>query len=125
MLKEIAKVSQHEGEARRRWFVDRYFDLIVWYEQDGPDVQDRILGFQLCYDKTHDERALTWKRRGGFTHHAIDDGQPDAVTNMSPILMPDGVIPVDDLRQRFAAACEDIDPVIARLVTDRLDELSG
>lgn len=122
MLKELNKVSQHEGEARRRWFADNYFDLIIWYEPDDPD---QVLGFQLCYDKVHDEHALTWKRQGGFTHHSIDDGQPDAVTNMSPILVPDGVIPVDDLHRRFVAACGDIDPVIARLVLDRLGEFLG
>ncbi len=122
MLRELENVSQHEGEARRRWFVDAYFDLIVWYEPEEPD---RILGFQLCYDKTHDEHALTWKRVGGFTHHAIDDGQSGPLANMSPILMPDGVVPVDDLRRRFKEACGDMAPGIAQLVLDRLDELAG
>ena len=38
----------------RRWISDDYFDFIVWYE---TDVQ--IYGFQLCYDKSGRERALT------------------------------------------------------------------
>lgn len=122
MLREFEHVRQHEGEAPRRWFVDAYFDLIVWYEPEEPD---RILGFQLCYDKIHDEHALTWKRVGGFTHHAIDDGQSGPFTNMTPILMPDGVVPVDDLRRRFQTACGDMDPTIAQLVLSRLDELAG
>jgi hypothetical protein len=128
MLRESENVRQHEDEARRRWFVDAYFDLIVWYEpeeQDGQEESDRILGFQLCYDKAHDEHALTWRRVGGFTHHAIDDGQSDPMANRSPILMPDGVVPVDDLRRRFSEACGDMDPIIARLVLQRLDELAG
>ncbi len=122
MLRELKKVSQRESEARRRWFADSYFDLIVWYE---PDTPDQILGFQLCYDKANDEHALTWKRQSGFTHHSIDDGQPDAVTNMTPILVPDGIIPVDDVRGRFAAVCGSIDPVIADLVLARLDDLGA
>jgi hypothetical protein len=122
MLEELGSVSQRDGEARRRWFTDAYFDLIVWYEDDALE---RVLGFQLCYDKAHDEHALTWKRAGGFTHHRIDDGQPDAVTHMAPILVPDGVVPALELRRRFTEACRDIDPAIARLVLDRLDELSG
>jgi len=120
MLREVDNVSQREDEGRRRWFADRYFDLIVWYEPDDPD---RVLGFQLCYDKAHDEHALTWRRQGGFTHHSIDDGQPHAETNSTPILVPDGVLQVDDLRRRFAAACGDIDPEIARLVSELLDDL--
>ena len=30
----------------RRWFMDSYFDLIVWYDDRG-----NATGFQLCYDK--------------------------------------------------------------------------
>lgn len=122
MLREHTNVSQREGEARRRWFADTYFDLIVWYEPDDPE---QVLGFQLCYDKAQDEHALTWKRHSGFSHHAIDDGQPDAVTNMTPILVPDGVVPVNDVRRRFEAVCGSIDPEISRLVLARLDDLGA
>jgi len=30
MLCEIKNVKQYDGEPQRRWFVDDYFDLIVW-----------------------------------------------------------------------------------------------
>ncbi len=122
MLRELTNVSQRKGEAHRRWFADAYFDLIVWYEDQ---VGERVVGFQLCYDKNHDEHALTWKERSGFTHHAVDDGQESAYDNRTPILVPDGVIPLEDLRRQFAAACGDIDPEVARLVRERLDELAG
>jgi len=35
MLGEIRNVRQIEGEGTRRWFTDRYFDLIVWYDDSG------------------------------------------------------------------------------------------
>jgi len=122
MLKELPNVSQHEGEGHRRWFVDDYFDLIVWHELDHPD---QIVGFQLCYDKAHDEHALTWRRHVGFRHHGIDDGAQNPIANRTPVLVPDGVVPIQDLHRRFTAACADIDPAIARLVLERLQELLG
>ena len=42
MLKEYTHVRQIQGESKRRWFSDRYFDLIVWFGE-----QDEIVGFQL------------------------------------------------------------------------------
>lgn len=125
MLREHDNVSQHPGEAPRRWFGDSYFDLIVWYVPDAPD---QVLGFQLCYDKNHDEHALTWKRRSGFTHHAVDDGEDALLSEQSkqtPILVPDGFIDVHDLRRRFAEASGELDPAVTRLVLERLDEAAG
>ena len=54
MLNEIANLRQISEEGHRRWFTDSYFDLIVWYERDGAT----LAGFQLCYDKEGEERAL-------------------------------------------------------------------
>ena len=70
MLKEYLQVRQIEGESKRRWFSDDYFDLIVWF-----DEQDEITGFQLCYDIHHVQRAVTWQKDSGFSHHKIDDGE--------------------------------------------------
>jgi hypothetical protein len=80
----------------RRWVSDEYFDLIVWYESD-----DEIHGFQLCYDKPHRERALTWIRDRGFLHTAIDSGEFKPTANRTPILVADGAFPVEQVRQEF------------------------
>lgn len=45
MLVELKDVRQIPNDGFRRWFTDEDFDLIVWYEDD------KITGFQLCYDK--------------------------------------------------------------------------
>ena len=118
MLREHQKISQREGEGRRRWFLDDYFDLIVWYE---PGDEEQVVGFQLCYSKNRNEHALTWKRRGGFTHSGVDDGD---FGRRTPILVPDGIIPIENLIRRFSSACGIIDPVIAQLVLERLYELT-
>ena len=61
MLYEIKDVQQEESGPFCRWFADRDFDLFVWYNED-----DSFFGFQLCYEKGKNEKALTWKAKSGF-----------------------------------------------------------
>src|SRR5262245_51316817 len=79
MMREIEGVAS-EPRLRRRWFHDDYFDLFVW-ENDTGD----ITRFELCYGSDSVERALVWRRRGGFFH---DGAQPAKGTPaMQPIVM--------------------------------------
>lgn len=55
LLEEVSRVPQHPGEHRRRWFASDTLDLIVWSDASG-----KLIGFQLCYDKDRDERAVMW-----------------------------------------------------------------
>ena len=86
MLREILNVSQVPG-THSRWFASTFLDLIVWYDKDMA-----ITGFQLCYDKGREEKALTWRRDSGYSHNKIDDGEGRAYRQkMTPILVADGV----------------------------------
>jgi hypothetical protein len=116
MLREFANVRQIEGEHWRRWFADRYFDLIVWLAEDGE-----ITGFQLCYDKEGDQRALTWNRPGSYTHTGIDDGENrPARYKQTPILVADGSFDHTAIAERFKRASLKIDPPLAKFVYARL-----
>jgi hypothetical protein len=116
MLREFANVRQIEGEHWRRWFADRYFDLIVWLAEDGE-----ITGFQLCYDKEGDQRALTWNRPGGYAHTGIDDGENrPARFKQTPILVADGSFDHTAIAARFKRASLKIDPPLAKFVYARL-----
>ncbi|UCF98712.1 MAG: hypothetical protein JSV89_04035 [Spirochaetaceae bacterium] len=114
MLWEVRNPRQIKGEGPRRWFTDEYFDLIVWYEKDGAAVR----GFQLCYDKGYNERALTWWRDGGFDHRRIDDGELPGRMKMTPVLVPDGAFDFTTIAERFQRNSEKIDPEIRSLVYD-------
>lgn len=103
MLKERQDVRQIEGEGFRRWFSDQYFDLIVWYEDDSPGD---CLGFQLCYDKEGNERALTWTKRHGYSHTKVDDGENPFSNKMSPVLVSDGIFERDEIIGKFRKAAE-------------------
>ena len=112
MLHEIPNPRQIAGEGPRRWFSDEYFDLIVWYEKEATAVT----GFQLCYDKGQNERALTWRRGEGFSHQRIDDGEIPGRAKMTPVLVPDGVFDRNSIAERFLHSSGQIDPEIRDLV---------
>ncbi len=116
MLNEITNPRQVPGEGPRRWFSDSYFDLIVWYEQEGTAIS----GFQLCYDKDRDERALTWRRGQGFDHKRIDDGDVSGRMKMTPVLIPDGFFDHAAIAERFHRESKKIDPQIRDLVYEKL-----
>lgn len=119
MLTEFTDVRQVEGEGPRRWFFSEYFDLIVWYKDDGG-----FDGFQLCYDKTGNERALTWNWNHGYRHHKIDDGEAPFSAKMTPILVQDGLFDNDSVTRRFERESENIPEDIRSFVLEKLGGFS-
>ncbi|MGA2478014.1 MAG: hypothetical protein ABSG63_04605 [Spirochaetia bacterium] len=117
MLAEIQNTRQVAGEGFRRWFTDDYFDLIVWYGNDNA-----LLGFQLCYDKQRQERALTWTTEHGFQHNRIDAGEVPGHAKMTPLIIADGAFNRDPVAERFRRESAALDPVIATFVYAKLKE---
>ncbi|MFA7567003.1 MAG: hypothetical protein WCY01_08260 [Alkalispirochaeta sp.] len=71
-LVENKNVRQRPEEGFRRWFVNEYFDVIIWYESAAGE----LVGFQLCYDRSVNERAFTW-RRGKRGSHYVSSGSDE------------------------------------------------
>lgn len=118
MIAEIPYVKNIENEPRRRWFADDDFDLIVWY-----DLRDRIVGFQLCYDKQKNQRAFTWKDPGSLRHDRVDDGESHPGQYKStPILISDGSFDAPRVTEQFRSRCALLDPSISSLVIEKLGE---
>ena len=113
MLLENKSIS----EQGRRWFGDDYFDLIVWYDEDG-----RMTGFRLCYEIHANERALSWMERTGLTHHRIDSGDSSPQMNMAPILLPDDIVPYEEIARQFNDRAGNIEQDIFNLVIRKLSE---
>lgn len=118
MLKEIPQVKQIPGEARRRWFLDDDFDLVLWF-----DAQEKLLGFQLTYDKRQQPHALTWHTERGFQHDSVDDGeQRPGRYKGSPILFIDGAFHGQRVAHDFRQAASQIghqlvDDIIKKLLS--------
>ena len=81
------------NDVDRCWMSDDYFDLIVWFTPARE-----IEGFQLCYDKRGNERALTWRAAVGFHHSTVDSGISNPLANDTPILRPGGEFPAAKVR---------------------------
>lgn len=115
MLTEFKNVAQKpEDDGRRRWFSDNQLELIVWY-----CPENMLTGFQFCYDIGAGEHAVTWKNN--YLHHnKIDDGDIGGAPNMSPILVPDGIMPKDQILKIFKENCLEIEYEIAQFVIDKL-----
>jgi hypothetical protein len=120
MLKEIRDVRQVRGEPRRRWFSDEDFDLIVWI-----DPENRINGFQLCYDKQTEQKALTWLKDKGYQHSRIDDGDNPGKMKASPVLEANGHFDREGIGRWFRENRGDVPEEIVGCVYDRIMNFHG
>lgn len=110
-MREVRRVRQRAGEARRRGFVDDRLDLTVWQDDDGA-----IVSFQLGYDKPAAEHALGWHRGCGFAHAAVDDGEVTGRHKQAPLLVADGAVPWQRLYRELARRSRGIDPAVRNAV---------
>lgn len=116
MLTEYSSVKQDKGEVKKRWFGDKYFDLILWQDKGG-----KIVKFELCYDKEVNERALTWSEESGFSHLKVDDGESETGRyKMSPILVADGIFDYKKIAEKFLAQCQSIDEAVSQFVYTKI-----
>lgn len=120
MLYEIRNIRQNEGEPRRRWFIDDYFDLVVWLNND-----EEIQGFQLCYNKAKNQHALTWHKESGYMHNRVDSGEdkPGKPKGI-PILVTDGFFDYEEVAEIFKKESRNIDDNISELVYKKILQYS-
>lgn len=95
----------------RRWFSDEEMDLIVWYDAAGA-----VAGFELCYDKSRTERAVTWKKGGTACHSKVDGGESSPLRNDTPILVPAPPGDCTRLLADFKARSAAIEPALVEVV---------
>lgn len=116
-MKELRNVRQIPGEPPRRWFFSPDFDLIVWLSDD-----QEVIGFELCYDKRRQERAISWRQNTGFRHMAIDDGeQRPGRHKSSPVPVADGDFDAPRVHAAFLAASQALPKEVVRFVAESLE----
>ncbi|MBF0227207.1 MAG: hypothetical protein HQK76_17310 [Desulfobacterales bacterium] len=122
MLCEIKNIKQYKNEPRRRWFYDDFFDLVIWSGDDNE-----IVGFQLCYDKTKEHRALTWHQGSGFLHNKVDDGEGDSrgAYKPIPILLIDGIFQNEKIAKIFKKESQNLEASIADFIYEKLKNYSA
>ena len=118
MLSEFPQVKQEQGGGRRRWFQDGEMELILWF--GATELPE---GFQICYPGSgQKEHALTWRAGSGFNHAWVDTGDARPDKNMTPILVADGAVPWESLRQDFTTRSAGLEPALREFVITRLAE---
>lgn len=116
LLTEIKRPRQIPGELARRWFTSETMDLIVWL-----DAEKTVQGFQLCYGKPVQERALTWDSGKGFSHLAVDDGSVGGLGHKStPVLLANSRANPEELLTLFTSASRHLPKEIVASVTTAL-----
>ena len=115
VLREIRDVRQVQEEPRRRWFSDENFDLIVWF-----DPENEVIGFQLCYDKETEQKALTWLNQDGYQHSRIDNGDNPGKMKASPVLEANGHFDREGIGHRFRKNRGDVPDKIADYVYEKI-----
>lgn len=119
MLVEYHLTQQTSEQAYRRWYQDEYFDLFVW-----QDESEKITSFQLCYDRSGEERVLVWDNERGFEHYQIDDGEFSPCKNMAPVFLSPTSFSRSEVIPQFDRASIMIIPAISQFIMQKLVEYS-
>ena len=117
MLREIQSVRQIAGEGHRRWFTDSHMDLYIW-----QDAAHTVCGFQLCYDKPNQEKALSWRQSSGFEHTLIDCAN-EPFDQQTPLLTRNVPINKHHIIQLFHLHANDLPLDIKTCIGQKLSEL--
>lgn len=120
MLRELSSTRQIKGEPARKWYFSHDLDLVVWFDALGVPC-----AFQLAYDKSDDERSVSWHLERGYRHYVVDDGECDAGRSETPFLYTGGAFKKDEVLARFHAAAVDLPSDIAAWVAEKLQGFEG
>lgn len=122
-IKENLEVRQRDNEGWRRWFVNDFFDIILWYsKKDGE-----LIGFQVCYGRgTADERAYTYEF-SSQSHHFVAEGQkPNSLGKLGTAILTGhaGRIPQHVL-DKLVDEAGDLPSNMLRLILEKAGEFNN
>ena len=116
MLRAIKTDKHSSDHLHRLWFSDHDNDLFIWLNYKEP------VAFQFSYNKQQNEHTLNWEVQKGYSHQRIDNGEDDTANyKMTPIMVPNGMIDRDQISQIFKSISQNIEPQLARFVSQKLD----
>lgn len=119
MLKEISNTAQPSGVLKRRWFHSPEQDLYLWENEIGEIVE-----FQLCYSKSRNERALSWKVGSGFSHYRVDNGEVTGRAKNTPILSLNRSFDIETILAQFSTLAETVPKNVVDFVIECIQESS-
>ena len=118
-IEENTDVRQREDEGYRRWFVNSYFDIIIWYDKK----EGEIIGFQFCFSRNDKEKAYTWTKEYSSSHIVSDTYYEKNTLSLSTgILKGDGGSIPDAVLSRFLNELKKLDRMIVELIINNISE---
>lgn len=119
MLKERTDVRQRADESHRRWWVDGFFDLIVWTNDAGD-----VVLFQLAYDPDGADGLIEWRPASGLSHFKVDTAErkPARHARAGFLIPSDPPEDLSDVLRRFEEASGSLEAGLRAFVLDRLQE---
>jgi len=115
MLREITAIRQDDPDTVRRWYQDDYFDLFLWLMPHG-----KVSAFQLAYERTRDERVLSWSQMRGLSHSRVDSGENGPFDSGTPLLIADGFCPIRVVCREFERRSATLDRTLRTFLIDKL-----
>lgn len=120
-LTENKTVRQRPDEGFRRWFLNDYFDLILWYES----AQGALNGFQLCYSRHLRERAFTWYRNKRSSHFVSSGADQRGVPSVATAILHGDAGPVpEEVLQRLRREQGDLEDELLEKVVSAAREFN-
>jgi len=118
-LKENLYVRQRPDEGHRRWFVNEYFDIILWYDSEGGSMQ----GFQVCYAKKTLEKAFTWTRHYTSSHFVAEGKSEEGHLNLATSILKGHAGPIpDEVMEHLRNESGDLGEETAKMLIEKITE---
>jgi hypothetical protein len=118
-LTEINNVRQRDSEGFRRWYLNSFFDVILWYKNNKKD----LIGFQFCYSRNNNEKAFTWTEQYTSNRLVSDTFFEKGVSHISTgILKGEGGHIPEEIIIRFKNESEIINEDIKELIIEKIEE---
>ncbi len=111
---EIQGVRQRPEEGFRRWFSNNYFDIVIWYEEEGGEIS----GIQFCYGKPFSEKAFTWESTSQSHHYVTEQRKSASATGM---LKGDAGIISESVMKQLKEESHEMDKDLLVLVLEKID----
>ncbi len=118
-MTEFVNVRQRENEGFRKWYLNSFFDVILWYKKNKKD----FIGFQFCFSRNNNEKAFTWTKKYTSNRLVSDTFFEKGVSHMSTgILKGEGGRIPDEVIIRFQNESEIIDKEIKELIIKKIEQ---
>jgi len=116
-LVENKEVRQREDEGYRKWFLNSFFEVILWYQKNRED----FIGFQFCYSRNNNERAFTWTDQFASNRMVSDTFFEKGVSHMSTgVLKGEGGVIPEEIIEKFDSEAAILDASMKVFIIDKI-----